>query len=548
MAAVTRFAAALRFTADLAYGGGLTRTMPALTTAIDPRSTEYAENRAAMCERLGAMISLLAEVTSGGAGVLGAGCAAGGAGGGAPGAGGGARGGLVARERLELVVDRDTPLLELSPTAGWEDVGRFGAPVVTAIGVVCGQPCVLAADVSSAGGRPLNPASDGKLRRAFALARANRLAIVDLVEPGVPRCGARAQHEVALGTPRVTVSFGTLPESGSATDIAAAGLSDYVIVTSDGGLDCDQSPPGDDQPAPAVEVADFVAADDRDAIRLARSIVARFYRRPARRVRDATFPSHGPGGAAPPPAPGASLTRTVLGAPGRVGLVPLAPRPDPAPPGCDQSDLLAIVPCDPLVSADPREVLARVLDGSRFDEFKPGVGRTAHAGWGMIHGYPVAVLAPRRAEPLGVEEVRKGRQFIVVANASETPLFLLGTAPEPATPVEGQPFARDALRLATVPVVEVRLTPAPPVTDEVSFRFVWPGAEASASVNLTDRDDLTDRDGAMVPDDGVIDPRDTRTVLGMCLAVIDYGRGARSPLVAGASPTLGRAGVPADRA
>src|SRR5262249_7568853 len=127
--------------------------------------------------------------------------------------------------------------------------------------------------------------------------------------------------------------------------------------------------------------ADFVAEDERDAIRLARAAVARLNWRAT--------------------APGIST-----------------------PPKHDPEDLLAIPSADLRVPFDPREILARVLDGSEFDEFKPAYGTALCRGWGRLHGFPVGVLANARGI-LFSPEAQKAAQFIQLANASRTPLIFL---------------------------------------------------------------------------------------------------------------------------
>jgi acyl-CoA carboxylase subunit beta len=144
--------------------------MPVLTSNLDLRGPSYAENRAAMLERLVELETALQQAR----------------------AGGGekyttrhhARGKLLVRERIELLVDRDAPFLELSPVAAWGTDYHVGASVVTGIGVVEGVPCMIIANDPTVRGGSVNPYSLKKTQRAGEIARVNRLPLVNLVESG----------------------------------------------------------------------------------------------------------------------------------------------------------------------------------------------------------------------------------------------------------------------------------------------------------------------------------------------------------------------------
>src|SRR6202000_108941 len=101
-----------------------------------------------------------------------------------------------------------------------------------------------------------------------------------------------------------------------------------------------------------------------------------------------------------------------------------SPKPDPAPPRYDVDDLLGIVPSDLKVPFDPRDVIARVVDDSDFDEFKPRYGTSLVTGWAALHGYPIGILANARGV-LFSEEAQKAAQFIQLANRADTPLLFL---------------------------------------------------------------------------------------------------------------------------
>jgi acetyl-CoA carboxylase carboxyltransferase component len=231
-------------------------------------------------------------------------------------------------------------------------------------------------------------------------------------------------------------------------------------------------------PATVNGLADQLADDERDALRLARQCVRRF-----------NWRKRGP------------LPRTW-------------------PPGAPKyavDDLLALAAVDPAATYDPREVLARILDDSDFDEFKPAQGTGLVAGWGELHGYPVGVLA-EVGGPTTAAETQKAVHFVQLANAGDTVLLFLqraGSNHQRTGEGETQRTGRreglpaplvHALAKSTVPHLTLLIggTAGPSRTDESRFVFGWPAAGYPASG----------------PDDGVIDPRDTRTVLGICLSAV----------------------------
>src|SRR6266542_2692562 len=352
--------------------------MPVLSTSVDPRSPSYVDNRAAMLARLAELDQALSDALSGG----------------------GekyvsrhhARGKLLARERIELLVDQDSPFLELCPLAAWGTDFSVGASVVPGIGVVEGVPCMVIANDPTTRGGAVNPYSLKKTQRAGEIARTNRLPLVNLVESAGADLPTQAEIFIpgggvfrdltrlsAAGIPTIAVVFGNATAGGA----YVPGMSDYTIFVKDrakvflagpplvkmatGEDTDDESLGGAQMHATKSGLADFVAEDERDAIRLARSCVARLNWR--------------------------SVT----------------PGPS-AGPEYDVEDLLAIPSADLRVPFDPREILARVLDGSEFDEFKPSYGTALCTGWGRVHGHPIGVLANVRGI-LFSAEAQKAAQF-----------------------------------------------------------------------------------------------------------------------------------------
>ncbi len=320
-----------------------------------------------------------------------------------------ARGKLTARERIELLLDRDSPFLELSPYAAWGTDFPVGAGVVTGIGVVEGVEVLVNANDPTVRGGTSNPFTLRKLARAHQIAEQNRLPYVSLVESGGADLPTQAEIFIpggrmfrdltrlsAQGIATVAVVFGNSTAGGA----YVPGLSDHVIMI-DGrsqvflagpplvkmatGEDADEEALGGaSMHARTSGSADHLAVDETDALRLARQVVRHLGHR-------------------------------------KLGPGPTLP---PDPPLRDPQGLLDLAPADLRRPLDPREVLAHVVDGSRFDEHKPLYGTSLVTGWASIHGYPVGVLANARGV-LFREDAEKAAQFIQLANSADTPLLFL---------------------------------------------------------------------------------------------------------------------------
>lgn len=519
--------------------------MAVLDTTIDPRTPSYLENRGVMLERIAELEAALDSARGGG----------------------GekyvtrhhARGKLLPRERIELLLDRDAPFLELSSVAAWGTDYPVGGSVVTGIGVVEGVECVIVANDPTVRGGAVNPYALRKTQRAGEIALANRLPLVNLVESGgadlpsqseifIP--GGRVFRDLtrlsAAGVPTVSVVFGNATAGGA----YVPGMSDYTVMVRNqakvflagpplvrmatGEVTDDESLGGAAMHATRSGLADFIAEDERDGIRLARQCVRRLNWRKASSARNAL----------------------------------------PSPPKHDQEDLIAIASADLKVPFDPREVLARVLDGSEFDEFKPGYGTALVTGWGELHGYPIGVLANARGV-LFSEESQKAAQFIQLANAASTPLlflqnttgYMVGAEYEQRGIIKHGALMINAVANSKVPHLTVNLGASYGAGNygmcgrayDPRFLFSWPNAKSAVMgpaqlagvLSIVARQAAEakgqpydeDSDKAMramverqietesvalflsgrLYDDGVIDPRDTRTVLGLCLSAIHSG-------------------------
>jgi len=524
--------------------------MPVLTSALDPASAEYAENRAAMMERLAELDAALATALAGGGEKYTARHHA--------------RGKLLARERIELLVDRDAPFLELMPVAGYGSDHPVGAGSVTGIGVVSGVPCMIIANDPTVRGGAVNPYTLKKSQRAGEIALANRLPVLNLVESGGADLPSQAEIFIpgggvfrdltrfsAAGIPTIAVVFGNATAGGA----YVPGMSDYTIFVKDrakvflGGPPLVKMATGeevDDETlggavmhATRSGLADYVAVDERDALRLAREVVAR--------VGSAAGSSAPPDRHAPPP---------------RYAM----------------EELLGVASADLRVPYDPREILARILDGSEFDEFKPAYGTALVTGWGKLYGYPLGILANARGV-LFSPEAQKAAQFIQLANVARIPLlflqnttgYMVGSEYEQGGIIKHGALMINAVANSSVPHLTLNIGASYGAGNygmcgrayEPRFLFAWPNAKSAVMgpqqlagvMSIVARQSAQakglpydeEQDAAMrgmiehqieqqsaalamsgrVYDDGVIDPRDTRTILGLCLWVVHRNVEAR---------------------
>src|SRR5829696_2112769 len=452
------------------------------------------------------------------------------------------RGKLTARERIDLLLDPDTSFLELNALAAWElyDGDAPGAGIVTGIGVVEGQECVLVANDATVKGGSYFPLTVKKHLRAQEVAEQNHLPCLYLVDSGGAFLPLQADvfpdrehfgrifynqaRLSAKGIPQIAVVMGSCTAGGA----YVPAMSDETVIVRGTGTIFIGGPPlvkaatgqdvsaeelgGADVHARRSGVADHYATSDEHALAIARSVVRHLHRR-----KDVPWDVAAP-----------------------------------EEPVADPGELYGLIPEDHRQPFDPREVIARIVDGSRFDEFKQLYGETLVCGFARIEGYPVAILANNGV--LFAESAQKGAHFIELACERKIPLVFLQNITGFMVGVEYEAggIARDGAKL----VMAVACAEVPKFTVVIGGSFgagnygmcgraygprqlwMWPNARISvmggeqAATVLTmvgdaDPDEIRakyEAEGnpyystARLWDDGVIDPLDTRRVLALGLS------------------------------
>jgi acetyl-CoA carboxylase carboxyltransferase component len=531
---------------------------PPLASRLDVRSPEYEENRRAMLEKLAEIDQLLDQAEAGGGPEAHARLAR--------------RGKLPVRERIALALDPDSPFLELSPLAGYNSDYAIGGGAVLGIGVISGVECVIFANDPTVLGGALTPYVAKKWMRALEISRQNRIPYVSFVESAGAdlrmeppeeggakrRKGAKTMHFAETGRffyemielsklriPTVCVVFGSSTAGGA----YQPGMSDYNILIKQqskiflagpplvkmatGEESDDETLGGAQMHAEVSGLGEYLAEDERDALRLCREVVSHLNWRKA--------------------GPGPSL------------------RADP--PLLDPEEMLGLVSPDLRRPVDIRDVIGRVADGSRFEEFKPRYGSTLVCGWASIQGYPIGVLGNNGV--LYPESAEKGAHFIQLCNQIDVPLlflqnitgFVVGRDFERAGIIKKGSQLINAVTNSTVPHITVIIANSYGAGTyamsgrafENRFTFIWPtariavmGGKQIAGVMSIVRRGQAARKGlpfdeeldakivaaveavqergsvaleatGAISDDGIIDPRDMRTVLGICLSAVRNG-------------------------
>ena len=471
------------------------------------------------------------------------------------------RGQILPRDRVDLLLDRGTPFLELATLAGFkmhDDDGAdnaSGGGVIAGIGVVAGAHVVITASDSGIKGGTATPMGVDKTLRAQAIALENKLPFIQLVESAGANLlrqaemfvrGGRTFANLArlskAGIPVVAVVHGSSTAGGA----YQPGLSDYVIVVrgrtkiflagppllkaATGEIATDEELGGAELHYSVSGLAEYMAEDDRDGIRLAREVMAKI------------------GWAKSLPAQAAR------------------PFEEPAYPA---EDLLSLVPLDYRKPYDVREVIARFVDASDYLDFKPDYGLHTVCGQAAIEGHAIGIIGNNG--PIDTAGSAKAAQFIQLCDQSGMPIiflqnttgYIVGTEAERGGIVKHGSKMIQAVTNAAVPKLTLHLGASFGAGNygmcgrafDPRFIFAWPnnrisvmGGEQAAKVMTIIAEDGARRAGrepdnaaldklaqqivttydaestafyatARLWDDGLIDPRDTRRVLALCLAV-----------------------------
>jgi len=529
---------------------------PPLKSSLNSRSAEFAENREAMLEKLAVIDTLLDEAEQGGGAAHHERLAK--------------RGKLPVRQRINLVLDPDSPFLEISSLAGYNSDYVVGGGAVLGIGVIAGVECVIFANDPTVLGGALTPYVGKKWMRALEIARDNGIPYVSFVESAgadLRRGGgggdkkekksrpAKIDHFAETGRffyemielskleiPTVCVVFGSSTAGGA----YQPGMSDYNIVIKQqskiflagpplvkmatGEESDDETLGGAKMHAEISGLGEYLAEDEPDALRLCREVVSHL-----------NFKKAGP-------SPNLRVDEPVL----------------------DPEELLGLMSEDLRRPVDVRDVIGRVVDGSRFEEFKPRYGTTLICGWSSIQGYPIGIVGNNGV--LNPQAAEKAAHFIQLCNQIDVPLlflqnvtgFVVGREVEHAGIIKKGSQMINAVTNSTVPHITVILGNSyGAATYAMSgraynnrFTFIWPSAKIAvmggkqiagvmsmvrrgqalrkgedfdeeadekireAVAAAQDAGSVALEASGAISDDGIIDPRDTRTVLGICLSVV----------------------------
>jgi acetyl-CoA carboxylase carboxyltransferase component len=513
---------------------------PILPSRLNPKSEHFQNNRRAVLEQLEALDKLLA-----------AGRAAGGE---KNIARHHQRGKLLVRERIEFLLDRDSPFLELSPLAAAGTEYEVGASIAAGIGVVAGVECYISGNDPTVRGGAVNPYTMRKSMRGFDICLNNRLPYIALTESGgadLPRQSEiflpggesfrRLTQLSAAGIPTISLVFGNSTAGGA----YMPAMCDYTVFVRDrakvflggpplvkmatGEESTDEELGGAEMHSKVSGLSDYLAADELDALRIGREIVA-------------------------------NLNWKKLGPP---------PAEEVEEPRYDAEGLLGLAPADLKFPVDMREIIARIVDCSRFHEFKPTYGTNLITGWASLHGFEIGILANQQGVIFSAE-AQKATQFIQLANRHPVPLifiqnvtgYMVGKQYEQAGIIKHGAQMINAVSNSTVPHITLQVGGSYGAGNygmcgyayQPRFVFLWPNSKTAvmgpqqlagvmsivrraasqaagkpfdeaqdallrkAVEDQIERESLATFTSGQVFDDGIIDPRDTRTVLGMALS------------------------------
>ena len=530
---------------------------PKIKSNLDTNSEEFSQNKEMMLDKISFLDELLDKAKLGGGKHHHERLAK--------------RGKMPVRERVFNLLDPDTPFLEIAPFAAYGTEFTVGGGCVCGIGVVAGTECVIFANDPSVLAGAMTVYVGEKWNRAMEIARVNRLPYINFVEsaggdlrmgtgkkgdqpPVAPTIGHT--HFAATGRffydmtelskmriPVISVVFGSSTAGGA----YQPGMSDYNIFVKDQAKVFLAGPPlvkmatgeeSDDETLGGAKMhsevsglSDYLAEDEMDAIRLCRNVVSHLHWE-------------------------------------KQGIEPSLLGDEPT---LNPEELLGLVDEDLKSPLDIREVIGRIVDGSRFEEYKPLYGKTMICGWSMMHGYPVGIVGNNG--PIYPESAEKAATFIQLCNKRNMPIiflqnvtgFLVGKDFERQAIIKKGSQLINAVSNSTVPHITIIVGSSYGAGTyamsgkayDNKFTFLWPTAKiavmgpkqiagvmsivrrgqaarkgekfdekADAEIvkmveNAAEQMSLGLVASSMITDDGIIDPRDTRTIIGFCLSVIN---------------------------
>jgi len=529
---------------------------PKIKSNLDTKSKEYQKNKEMMLEKLKFLDGLLdlAEI------------------------GGGMhhherlakRGKMPVRERVMNVLDADSPFLEIQPFAAYGTTNyHVGGGCVSGVGIISGVECVIFANDPTVKAGAMTVYVGEKWKRAKEISRENRIPFISFVESAggdlsvgnnksdTPPIAPSLQqgHFASTGRffyemtelsklriPVISVVFGSSTAGGA----YQPGMSDYNIFIKDQSKAFLAGPPlvkmatgeeSDDETLGGAQMhseisglSDYLAEDEMDALRICREVVSHL-----------NWSKKGP-----------------------------EPKIRSSEPEYDENELLGILSEDLKSAVDIKEIIARFVDGSRFEEFKPLYGSSLVCGWASVHGYQIGILGNNG--PIYPESAEKGASFIQLCNKRDIPLIFLHNV---TGFLVGKDFERQGIiKKGSQLINAVSNSMVPHLTFIVGasygagtyamsgkafnnrFTFLWPtakiavmGPEQMAGVMSIVRAAKAKRDGkkfdkkadeqlkamvvdyleklshglvasSLLTDDGIIDPRDTRDIIGFCLSIV----------------------------
>ena len=476
------------------------------------------------------------------------------------------RGKMSIRERIFNVLDPDTPFLEISPLAAYDSDYTIGGGCVAGIGVISGVECVIFGNDPTVLAGALTHYASKKWGRCIEIARDNGIPYISFVESAgadlrINPLSKEKPWNIGTGhfaesgrwfyemtelskmrIPTIAVVFGSSTAGGA----YQPGMSDYNIFIKEQSKVFLAGPPlvkmatgeeSDDETLGGAQMhsevsglSDYLAEDEMDALRICREVVSHLNWKKAE----------------------------------------TDPENSSEKPAYDSEELLGLVSPDLKTPFDIKEAIARFVDGSRFEEFKPMFGPTIVTGWAEVHGYPIGIIGNNGA--IYPDSAQKAAHFIQLCNKTNTPIIFLQNV---TGFLVGKEFERDgivkkgsqminAVSNSTVPHITIILGASYGAgTYAMSgrafnnrFTFLWPSAKiavmggkqiagvmsmvrrgramrkgedfdekqdklvSNAVEKLQDQGSLALEATGLISDDGIIDPRDTRTVLGICLSVV----------------------------